>query len=104
MFPRINSAWKELRVNLVFPLSPTRATMKAVDAAISSRQWNKAIQILEVVQDPSAAGQYYRKIAQHYAIVGEYEVGNWWFGAKLCYLQCIKRYHSLLFSHWNGSL
>ena len=48
--------------------------MKAVDAAILSRQWNKAVQILEVVKDDPSCKKYYKKIAQHYANVGEYEV------------------------------
>ena len=48
--------------------------MKAVEAAIQSRQWSKAVQILEVVRDNPAVGKYYKKIAQHYANMGEYEV------------------------------
>ena len=48
--------------------------MKAVEAAVNSRQWNKAVQILEVVEDRATCAKYYRKIAQHYANVGEYEV------------------------------
>lgn len=51
-----------------------RATMKAVEAAITSRQWKKAVQILEVVEDKSATSKYYKKIAQHYANMGDYEV------------------------------
>ena len=50
------------------------ATMKAVDAAIHSRQWNKAVQILEVVEDTSTSAKYYKKIALHYANIGEYDV------------------------------
>ncbi|WAR22903.1 IF172-like protein [Mya arenaria] len=48
------------------------AIPKAVDAAISSRQWAKAVQILEL-QDSSLASKYYKKIADHYASIGEYE-------------------------------
>ena len=60
---------KLLLIELLF-----RATLKAVEAAVNSRQWNKAVQILEVVEDRATCAKYYRKIAQHYATVGEYEV------------------------------
>jgi intraflagellar transport protein 172 len=50
-----------------------RATLKACDAAISSRQWNKAVQILEVIRDNPKCEMYYKKIADHYANIGEYE-------------------------------
>ena len=66
--------------------------MKAVEAAISSRQWNKAIQILEVVQDPAVAGKYYKKIAQHYANMGDYEVA----------LECLNGKLWLKSSMWFG--
>jgi intraflagellar transport protein 172 len=52
---------------------PTRATTKAVESAIQSRQWLKAIQILEI-QDSSMSAKYYKQIADHYASIGEYEV------------------------------
>ena len=50
-----------------------RATSKAVEAAIGSRQWAKAVQILEL-QDSDMASRYYKKIGDHYASIGEYEV------------------------------
>ncbi|CAH1772611.1 unnamed protein product [Owenia fusiformis] len=55
------------------------ATMKAVEAAINSRQWHKAVQILEVVGDASIASRYYIKIAKHYASIGEYETAERFF-------------------------
>jgi len=65
-----------------FPLPPYRdctvflyrATLKAVDAAVSSRQWLKAVQILEVLPMKPEVQKYYKKIAQHHANMGEYEV------------------------------
>ena len=51
----------------------SRATAKAVEAAIGSRQWAKAVQILEL-QDTDMASRYYKKIGDHYASIGEYEV------------------------------
>lgn len=44
-----------------------------MEAAINSRQWKKAVQILEL-QDSAMAARYYKKIADHYASVGEYKV------------------------------
>ena len=50
------------------------ATLKAVDAAVNSRQWLKAVQILEVLPVRPEVQMYYKKIAQHHANMGEYEV------------------------------
>lgn len=46
--------------------------MKAVEAAIQSRQWNKAVQILQVVGEGPKVQKYYKKIADHYSNIGEY--------------------------------
>lgn len=53
--------------------SYSRATTKAVEAAITSRQWAKAVQILEL-QDSDMTSRYYKKIGDHYGSIGEYEV------------------------------
>ncbi|XP_061785815.1 intraflagellar transport protein 172 homolog [Nerophis lumbriciformis] len=50
-------------------------TRKAVEAAIAARQWKKAVHILELNEDPSAA-VYCLKIAQHYASLQELEVAE----------------------------
>jgi intraflagellar transport protein 172 len=47
--------------------------MKAIDAAINSRQWKKAVDILQT-QEGDATLKYYKKIADHFASVQEYEV------------------------------
>ncbi len=74
-----------LRVSLTLCSS---ATLKAVDAAVQSRQWDKAAQILEVIKDNPAVNNYYQKIAQHYANVGEHEVSS--------YHMCMYLAHRLL--------
>jgi len=51
-----------------------RATLKAADAAVNSRQWMKAVQILEVLPMRPDVQAYYKKIAHHHANVAEYEV------------------------------
>ncbi|XP_030627149.1 intraflagellar transport protein 172 homolog [Chanos chanos] len=48
---------------------------KAIEAAIGARQWKKAVHILELQED-SSVGQYYLKIAQHYASIQEYEIAE----------------------------
>ena len=59
-------------------MSDFRASLKAVEAAIQARQWNKAVVILEDIQestrDPQSTAKYFRRIAGHYANTGEYEV------------------------------
>lgn len=47
--------------------------MKAIDAAIQGRQWNKAAQIIQT-QDPSQTEDYHRQIGDHYASIKNYEV------------------------------
>lgn len=50
-------------------------SLKAVNAAINSRQWKKAIDILET-QSYEQKPFYYQKIADHFASVQEYEVAE----------------------------
>jgi hypothetical protein len=52
-----------------------RESLKAVDAAIYSRQWKKAVEILQT-QDGNSTLIYYKKIADHFASVGEIDVNN----------------------------
>jgi intraflagellar transport protein 172 len=47
---------------------------KAIDAAMSARQWNKAEQLLESTStDPHLAIPFYEKLAQHYATSRQFE-------------------------------
>lgn len=43
-----------------------------MEAAIQGRQWNKAIQILQM-QDPDKSGHYYKLIAEHFISVKDYK-------------------------------
>ncbi|XP_074640366.1 intraflagellar transport protein 172 homolog [Tubulanus polymorphus] len=70
------------------------ANQKAVEAAITSRQWHKAVQILELQQDANWAVKYYRKIASHYASVGEYERAERYYIACDCTREAIDMYNS----------
>lgn len=48
---------------------------KAIEAAITSRQWNKAIQLLQH-QTPEEARPLYKQIAKHYADVRQYDLAE----------------------------
>ena len=52
-------------------------TFKALDTAITARQWKKAVQIIQVVDDSSGdLNKYYFKLAQHYAGLREYKMAE----------------------------
>ncbi|XP_027053913.1 intraflagellar transport protein 172 homolog [Pocillopora damicornis] len=53
-------------------------SIKAIEAAIQARQWNKAVQIVEL-QDDNVAERYYHQIAQHYSQVQEYKLAEKYF-------------------------
>jgi len=56
------------------------ASEKAIQAAIASRQWNKASQIVEIL-DPETSAPFYEAIADHYCEVQEFEL------AEGCYVK-----------------
>ncbi|XP_014675210.1 PREDICTED: intraflagellar transport protein 172 homolog [Priapulus caudatus] len=69
------------------------ASIKAIEAAISSRQWSKAVQIVEL-QDPDLASKYYYKIAQHYASVQQYELAEKFYVEAGMTTEAIEMYNS----------
>uniref|UniRef100_A0A8D0H0A4 Uncharacterized protein n=1 Tax=Sphenodon punctatus TaxID=8508 RepID=A0A8D0H0A4_SPHPU len=52
-----------------------RCSIKAIEAAIGTRQWKKAIYILDLQDRPTAA-KYYPKIAQHYVALQDYQMAE----------------------------
>ncbi|KAE9551982.1 hypothetical protein FO519_004806 [Halicephalobus sp. NKZ332] len=46
---------------------------KAADSAIRSKEWEKALQILNVIDDQEVSGKFYKKIAEHYENSGDFE-------------------------------
>ena len=58
--------------------------IKAIESAISGRQWGKAAQIVET-QEQSVAEPYYKVIGDHFATVKKYTVSN-----KLHCIHCIQ--------------
>ncbi|XP_067032279.1 intraflagellar transport protein 172 homolog isoform X2 [Acropora muricata] len=53
-------------------------SIKAIETAIQARQWNKAVQIVDL-QDDNVAKRYYHDIAQHYSQVREYKLAEKYF-------------------------
>ncbi|VDO64077.1 unnamed protein product [Onchocerca flexuosa] len=49
-------------------------TAKALEASIKAKQWGKAAQIVDVLEDNDLAKRYYGKIADHHASIGDLEV------------------------------
>lgn len=68
------------------------ATAKAVEAAITSRQWTKAEQILEL-QDSEMASRYYKRIGDHYASIGEYEKAQKFYVETGCTREAVDMYN-----------
>lgn len=69
------------------------AITKAVETAINSRQWAKAVQILEL-QDAALASRYYKKIADHYASIGEYEMAEKLYVEAGCTSETVDMYNT----------
>jgi intraflagellar transport protein 172 len=71
-------------------LTESGNSLKALDAAIRARQWNKAVQIVDVVDNSDLAKEYYGKIAEHYASVREFDVSMLIFcaGKDFYFLAC----------------
>ena len=48
-------------------------SIKAADAAVKAKEWDRALQILNVISDQEAAAKFYGKIAEHFETTGDYE-------------------------------
>ncbi len=51
---------------------------KAIESAISSRKWNRAVQLVQG-QPPEIARPYYKQIAKHYAEVRQHDLAEKYF-------------------------
>ena len=69
-------------------------TVKALDAAITARQWKKAVQIIQVIDDSSGElNKYYFKLGQHYAGLREYKMAEKFFISGNLYKHAIEMYN-----------
>ena len=70
-------------------------TIKALDVAISARQWKKAVQIIQVVEDDSGElNKYYHKLGQHYETAKEYEMAQRFYMQANMAKQAIEMYNN----------
>ena len=53
--------------------SPFSCDVRAIEAAIHGRQWNKAVQIIQH-QDTEVSAPFFKQIADHYKSVKNYQV------------------------------
>ncbi len=67
-------------------------SLKAVDAAIYSRQWKKAVEILQT-QEGDTTLIYYKKIADHFATSGELDVAEKFYIRANHPKECIEMYN-----------
>ncbi|KAI4469980.1 hypothetical protein MML48_1g10818 [Holotrichia oblita] len=51
-------------------------THKALDAAVSARQWKKAVHIIQVIDDDDSVRDYYNILGKHYASAKEYGIAE----------------------------
>ena len=70
-------------------------TIKALDAAINARQWKKAVQIIQVIDDNSGdMNKYYFKLGQHYAGLREYKMAEKFYMSGNLYKHAIEMYNT----------
>ncbi|KAJ4427860.1 hypothetical protein ANN_23861 [Periplaneta americana] len=68
-------------------------TMKALEAAVGARQWKKAVQIIQVFDDPKLVTKYYAQLGQHFASNQEYHTAeNLYIKAEM-YKEAINMYN-----------
>uniref|UniRef100_A0A1B6D0F4 Intraflagellar transport protein 172 homolog n=1 Tax=Clastoptera arizonana TaxID=38151 RepID=A0A1B6D0F4_9HEMI len=68
-------------------------TVKALDAAVASRQWKKAVQIIQVIDDSSQVIKYYIQIGRHFASLKDYQLAERMFLEALLYKEAIQMYN-----------
>lgn len=51
-------------------------TLKALEAAVNGRQWKKAYQIIQVIEDVEPVLSYYQKIGEYFMSIKEYETAE----------------------------
>ena len=70
-------------------------TLKALEAAINARQWKKAVQIIQVIDDDNGElNKYHYKLGQHFAGVGEYKMAERFYLDGSMHRQAIEMYNS----------
>ncbi|XP_046660390.1 intraflagellar transport protein 172 homolog isoform X2 [Homalodisca vitripennis] len=67
-------------------------TVKALDAALGSRQWKKAVQIIQVIEDTSLVAKHYAQLGRHFASVKDYKLAEQLFSQAGLFRDAIEMY------------
>ncbi|XP_050517357.1 intraflagellar transport protein 172 homolog [Diabrotica virgifera virgifera] len=67
--------------------------LKALNAAVSARQWKKAVHIIKVIDDADTVKKYYEIIAEHFASVKEYSTAEKLYAACGMYKEAVDMYN-----------
>ncbi|XP_050306348.1 intraflagellar transport protein 172 homolog [Anthonomus grandis grandis] len=68
-------------------------TLKALEAAVSAKQWKKAVHIIKVIEDPDMVRKYYEIIAQYFAGVKDYYTAEKLYAACQMYKEAVEMYN-----------
>ncbi|XP_075225811.1 intraflagellar transport protein Oseg2 [Lycorma delicatula] len=68
-------------------------TVKALDAAVGARQWKKAVQIVQAIDDKSLVGRYYAQLARHFASIKDFQLAEELFIQAEMYKEAIQMYN-----------
>ncbi|KAJ3152666.1 hypothetical protein HDU86_005539 [Geranomyces michiganensis] len=67
-------------------------SLKAVDAAISAKQWKKAVGIVDSLQPPESGKPYYLRLASHFADVGDMPLAEKYYVMGGCPQDAVEMY------------
>ncbi|EJD74502.1 intraflagellar transporter osm-1 [Loa loa] len=76
-------------------------TAKALEASIKAKQWGKAAQIVDVLEDSDLAKRYYGKIADHHASIGDLERAEMLYIEAKMHREAIEMYNKA--ARWTDS-
>ncbi|VDK73481.1 unnamed protein product [Litomosoides sigmodontis] len=76
-------------------------TTKALEASIKAKQWSKAAEIADVIEDNELAKRYYGKIADHHASICDYERAEMLYVEAKMHREAIEMYNKA--SRWADS-
>ncbi|KAK6114288.1 hypothetical protein QQG55_55400 [Brugia pahangi] len=76
-------------------------TAKALEASIKAKQWSRAAQIVDVIEDSELAKRYYGKIADHHASIGDLERAEMLYIEAKMHREAIEMYNKA--SRWADS-
>ncbi|KAK7085982.1 hypothetical protein SK128_023173 [Halocaridina rubra] len=68
-------------------------TIKALEAAIAARQWKKAVQIIEVIDDEDSLQPHLMKLGQHFASLNDFKSAERFFVKGGMYKEAIEMYN-----------